>query len=142
MSSRAAISSLSGSARAWLAQVDHARAEGPGLDQPQVEALGERREVRGAAAKDDRDDERAVFVDQVLRDSGRGEARPALTRRSRSGPTSLATSSVANRAVPSTELSVRENTTFGMGRQMRANSSSASSWPQSSRFNTRFLPGP
>jgi hypothetical protein len=45
---------------------------------------------------------------------------------SRSRPTSVAMSSVARRAVPATEVSVRENTTFGIGRQIRANSSSAS----------------
>jgi hypothetical protein len=35
-------------------------------------------------------------------------------------------SSAANRALPSTEFRVRENTTFGIARQIRANSSCAS----------------
>src|SRR5829696_7211763 len=65
------------SARALVAKVDDAGAEGTGLGQPQVEGFGKRREVRGAAAKDDRVDELAVFVDQVLGDGGCGEARPA-----------------------------------------------------------------
>ena len=45
---------------------------------------------------------------------------------SRSRPTSVAMLSAASRALPATEFSVRENTTFGIGRQIRANSSSAS----------------
>jgi hypothetical protein len=44
----------------------------------------------------------------------------------RVGSTSVAMSSVASRALPATEFSVRENTTFGIGRQILANSSSAS----------------
>jgi hypothetical protein len=88
------------SARALVAKVDDAGAEGPGLGQPQVEGFGERCEIRGAAAEDDRVDELAVFVDQVLGEGGRGEARPPMDTTpspgwSRSRPTSVAMSSVA-----------------------------------------------
>jgi hypothetical protein len=97
---------------ALVAKVDDAGGEGTGLSQPQVEGFGERREVRGSAAQDDRvDDEQAVFVDQVRCDGGSGQGRPMDTTpspgSSRSRPTSVAMSSAASRAVPVTEFSVR-----------------------------------
>jgi len=45
-----------------------------------------RRQVRGCAAEDDRVDEQAVFVDQVLCDGGRGQARPADGHHTRTRP--------------------------------------------------------
>jgi hypothetical protein len=73
------------SARALVAKVDDAGAEGLGLGQPQVEGFGERREVRGAGAEDDRVDELAVFVDQVLGDGGRSWRNAAQARRGTRG---------------------------------------------------------
>src|SRR5581483_6219632 len=61
-----------GSAGALVAEIDEARAERLGFHQTQIQGFGERREVGGAVAEDDRVDELAVLVDQVRGDGGRG----------------------------------------------------------------------
>src|SRR5215218_2504805 len=57
-----------------VALVDHARAERPGLDQVQSNVFGDRRQVRRAAADDDRVAKDAQLVNEAELDRCRGEA--------------------------------------------------------------------
>ena len=57
-----------------VALEDHARAEGPGLDQLQRDVFGDRRQERRAATDDDRIAEQAQLVDEAELDRGRGQA--------------------------------------------------------------------
>src|SRR5215218_4385889 len=57
-----------------VALVDHARAERPGLDQVQSNVFGDRRQVRRAAADDDRISEHAQLVDEAELDRRCGQA--------------------------------------------------------------------
>src|SRR3954467_13456278 len=61
-------------AGAPVALVDHARAEGPGLDQVQRDVFGDRRQERRATTYDDRIAEHAQLVDQAELDRLRGQA--------------------------------------------------------------------
>src|SRR5829696_3812162 len=57
-----------------VAEVDRRRVEAPRLDQLEVEGPFEGREVGGASAEDDRDDEQSEVVDEAGLDQGRSEA--------------------------------------------------------------------
>src|SRR5215208_6768457 len=57
-----------------VALVDHARVERPGLDQVQSNVFGDRRQVRRAAADDDRMAEHAQLVDEAELEGLRGQA--------------------------------------------------------------------
>ncbi len=57
-----------------VALVDHARVERPALDQVQSNVLGDRRQVRRAAADDDRVAEHAQLVDEAELERLRGQA--------------------------------------------------------------------
>ena len=111
-----------------VAQVDDARAERPRLGQLEVDPLLQRREEPRAAAEHDRADEEPVLVDQAQLGEGRGQAgaadRQVLARLLLQLGDLLGDAAVASRALPSTCSSVFENTIFGSGFQMRANSSS------------------
>jgi hypothetical protein len=52
-------------AGAPAALVDHARAEGPGLDQLERDVFGDRRQERRTATDDDRIAEQAQLVDEA-----------------------------------------------------------------------------
>src|SRR5437764_12670637 len=59
--------------RALIAEVYDPRAEPPRLNELELDPLVQRGEVRGSGAEDDRADEEAVLVDQVVRHQRRGQ---------------------------------------------------------------------